>query len=184
MMSIRVVLAALAVTGAASGASPSKPVDEDFSGSTFPPEGWSVAGSGSGSWSWQNAGGYARGTVNVPPFGDVETSLRTFGFRVTGGTQVRITFIYKTDGFTEARRYIRLGAESTYVAYTMNHEWTPFSDYMAPTVSGEYKLEFYFTLSGGSHGMHSVWDVDDVEVTLANTAVAPTSLGRVKALYR
>jgi hypothetical protein len=182
-MRIPFVIALLSAAAAAWG-TPSKPVDEHFGGGTFPPAGWRSSGSGSGSWSWQNAGGFVRGTVTVPPFGNVETSLVTFAFRVTGGTRVDVRFNYKTDGFTEGRRYVRLGGWSKAVPYTYNHQWTPFADYTAPASSGTYELEFYFTLSGGSHGMSSVWDVDDVEVTLENAAVEASSLGRVKALFR
>lgn len=175
---------ALAAAAGLAAATPPEAVREDFEGSSFPPAGWEAEGSGTGTWNWYNGGGYARGVVNVPPFGEVQTSLYTYGFQVTRGTLLQIRFIYKTDGFTEGRRYVRLGGWSQYVPYTYDHQWTQFTGSTTPTESREYKLEFYFSLSGGSHGMSSVWDLDDVVVTRDNVGVAPASLGRVRALYR
>jgi hypothetical protein len=183
MEKVMAVLGLVAVAGLA-WASPSVPVDEDFSGGTFPPQGWYSNGSGSGSWSWQNNGGYAQGYVNVGSLQSVTTSLYTFYFHITGGTTVHVDFNYKTDGFPECSRYVNLGTWGTSVPYTMNHEWTPFTDSTAPSSSGDYQLEFRMVFHGGSHGGSSVWHVDDVVVTLENTAVSPTSLGRVRALYR
>ncbi len=178
-----IAIVALAMAAAA-WATPPKVVDEDFKGPQFPPEGWTTEGSGSGTWSWTNPGGYARGNVSVPPFGYVKTSLKSHGFQLDVSTRLRVQFRYKTDGFTEVKCYVVIGNWREAVRYTPSHQWTPFDEYSTPFQRGVYKIEFEMSLTGGSHGMGSAWDLDDVILTRDNVGVERTSLGRVRALYR
>jgi hypothetical protein len=178
------IIAAAAALAAVAAATPPFALDEDFTGSQFPPEGWTTEGSGSGSWSWTNPGGYARGNVSVGPMGNVKTSLKSAPFRVSADTPLGVSFRYKTDGATEVKRYFVIGGWRRSVPYTANHQWTGFAAWSAPMGPGVFRLEFEMSLSGGSHSIGGVWNIDDVRVIRRNVAVVPDSLGRVKALFR
>jgi hypothetical protein len=178
------IIAVAAALAAVAAATPRLALSEDFGGGQFPPAEWTTEGSGSGNWSWTNPGGHARGNVSVAPFGNVKTKLKSAPFRVSAGTALYVLFRYKTDGFTEVKRYAVIGEWRKSVPYTANHQWTLFTEDSTPMGPGVYRLEFEMSLSGGSHGMGGVWDIDDVQVIRRNAAVDPTSLGRVKALFR
>jgi hypothetical protein len=176
------IIVALAVAAAA-WATPPKAVDEDFEGSQFPPPGWTQSGSGSGSWSWTNPGGYARGYASAGFTQNVTTSLFSPTFHVNRGTRLRVEFRYRTDGFTEVSRKVVVAGWQKSVGYKQS--WTKFDEFTTPTAAGgDYKFEFrLYITSGGSHGYHGIWEIDDVLITRDNVDVAPTSIGRVKALY-
>jgi hypothetical protein len=49
---------------------------------------------------------------------------------------------------------------------------------------GEYEAEFVLSVAGGSYSVWAQFDIDDVVITRQNVGVDPTSLGRVRALFR
>ena len=166
-------------------ATPPKAVEEDFEGSQFPPPGWRK--SGEAIWYWKNAGGYAEGYAECGSFGEARASLETLLFRVNKGTALRVEFLYRaySGGMSEAGCYLIIYGRwwRSIDSYRLN--WTKFDEFtpLFP-VGGEYRLEFRLRVSGGSHGAMGKWFLDDVLITRDNVAVDPTSLGRVKALFR
>lgn len=182
-MIARVIGITVVAAATLSAATPPEAVREDFEGSRFPPAGWKTKGSGSGTWNWYNGGGHARVFVAVAPFSTITTSLKSHPFRATPNTRLRVRFRYMTDGFA-ASYYVKIGGWKKSVRYELSHEWRSLEANTTPLQGGQYRVTFELTLIGGSHGMETVWGIDDVVITRDNIGVAPTSLGRVRALYR
>jgi hypothetical protein len=91
----RILILAVAAAAVAS-ANPPTAVDEDFGGSQFPPDGWAIAGEVR-TWSWENGGGYARGTAECGAAPDAGwTALYSPEFSVSKGTTLRVQFRYRT----------------------------------------------------------------------------------------
>jgi hypothetical protein len=174
-------LALLAVAPAL--ANPPTAVDEDFGGSQFPPSGWTVDGE-SRTWSWEDGGGYAKGVAECGAAPDSGwTALYSPPFRVNKGTTLRVQFRYRTYCVEYETRYVRIGTWRKFMGW--GQEWMDFDEATtAFEVGGEYQAEFVLSVAGGSYAIWAEFDVDDVVITRQNVGVDPTSLGRVRALFR
>lgn len=177
------LLAALTVVAAAAATPPKTYVRENFSGTQFPPPGWSTAGSSEGQWSWKKSNDAAVGYVSVQFGQKVHGSLYTPSFQIGNATRLRLQFRYYTDGFLEIERYVRI--RNWYARPGYYQQWRTYSVY-TPTFphAGPCRAEFRIYGSDGTHGFDGVWVVDDVVITLDTTGVEATSLGRVRALCR
>jgi len=176
---MKVLLNLLLALGAAGAAL--NVIDEDFGGSQFPPAGWSTSGSGGG-WQWRNVGGYAEGSVSVGPFAYSTTTLKSPTFHLNGPVSLHVRFRYRTYAFTEGVRSIRIGGWAQGVPY--DRTWREFVADTTPVGPGNVSAEFTLSLSGGSHGMSTLWYLDDAIISYDDSRVEPASWGRVKAAYR
>jgi hypothetical protein len=172
----------LAVASAAVATPPKTFVREGFGGTQFPPPRWSVAGSRWGRWKWEQSEGAARGYVSAGFEEEAYGSLYTPNFHIGNARRLHLQFRYRTDGFMEVGRHVRIRDWYTRPNYTQS--WRTYSVY-TPTFpyAGYCRAEFQMNVTGGSHGTDGYWFVDDVVISLDNTGVEATSLGRVKTLY-
>jgi len=181
---IRALALATLALGAAAAATPPTAVSEDFSGSEFPPAGWTTEGSGEGYWHWSNAGGYAKGECFPAMYADLTTSLKSPSFHVSAGTRLHVRFRYFAQFSGEgAALHVYVGTWYAYIPYAESWAWYD-ADTDVYGTGGTLRGEWRISGNGGSHGNTGSWYIDDVLITRYNTAVAPASLGRIKALYR
>ncbi len=193
MGKVTVIAAALITAAAAWATPPQKLVDEDFEGS-WPPSGWSIDSYGA-NWQWGSDNGdhFAHG-ANTSGF-QSGAYLETFKFTLTAGTSLKISFRYRgttsSSGQNVYQRYVMLCYENN-AYYTwrspgfLDQEWgdKDFTTTAVPTTRNDYFVVFAFYVIPDPHGYCWItMDVDDVLVTINNVGVAPTTLGRVKALY-
>lgn len=180
------VVFALALAAAGGATTPPPLVEEDFEGSKFPPEGWSV--NGSGDWAWSNPGGYADGYATSTVGRRAECSITSPSFYLNGGARVRAAFRYEATGYGGAptTHTIVFRGAGHHMGYTLprttgwrNYLWTspsaPAYDY--------FRISWVATVYSPYNSGTGILRLDDVVVRLDNIPVAPTSIGRVKALY-
>jgi hypothetical protein len=168
-------------------ATPPPFVDEDFEGARFPPTGWTV--DGSGDWGWSNPGGYADGYATSTVGHTAECSITSPQFYLDGGTRVRAAFRYEATGYggAPADHAIVLRGGGYHMAYGLPrttgwraYEWlSPF----APAYD-YFRISWVATVYSPYSSGTAILRLDDVDVRLYNISIAPTSIGRVKALYR
>ncbi|MGD8718192.1 MAG: hypothetical protein PVH29_05150 [Candidatus Zixiibacteriota bacterium] len=189
---IAITALALAVAGVAGGAI----LEEDFSDATFPPDGWSVIIENHGmeiiEWERFNVGGNycARGHV----FGYYEstgsTTLATKSIPLTGAPTC-VSFKYYSDSDGALTYLLRLqlwqgGMARWSQDLPHSENWAQVRVNFPTYMIGDYGVGWKLSGENGSpHGPrgNGYFYVDDVVVE-ENTGISPTSLGRVKALYR
>ena len=184
------VTAALAATALAADF-----VREGFEGSTFPPAEWKVETNGNGSGAWRReAGGpwgaYALGMVSSVGYEDPWAVLSTY-FDLPARTIIYYGFYYRAQGegnYATNFRITNLGMSGGYLVPPLplgNTNWKYLSGFaFNPTAT--YVKAVWSVGCGPSAGTSSaVLGIDRVTITDEDPyAVAPTSLGRVKALFR
>jgi hypothetical protein len=190
---------ATALVWAAAFAHATAYVDENFEGGVPPPH-WESSKSGAGAgWDGESggpSGTYARGWATSTA--DVErwAKMDTYVFDVPPNTTVEFRFDYKYGhgGFEAPNRatFILLYAgypEEVITSFGMEltSTWRVFERKVVPPRGGLVKarLEVWVRNPHPRRSATYIWDVDNVLVAdEAYHAVAPTSLGRVKALFR
>ncbi len=180
-----VLMSALAFASAAAARTI---VNEDFEGSEFPPKGWIKMEAQNGDWVRKGAGGnhYAHGWVHSK--GDLEDIvLQSYPFYVKAERVLTMTFrfsnwatgvFYADDvGVSCATFYRRMPYAKT---------WQPITWVMPPLLRGRYYDISFSASAWAAEGKEATiyFNVDDVRLTCCPPAVDPTSLGRVKALFR
>jgi hypothetical protein len=175
-------------------------VREDFSGSTFPPTGWTkiakIVGGGipSGGWSLQD--GYAHGYV----YSYTNTSygiLLTLPFHASVGDCVIIIFNGKPSGPSGLYPFIEIEHDGsfTWTASIVGSgtQWINYQ-YTTPAITVEssnyrigWEVDDYLPSPGAT-----TLDIDNIKVAVASpgtsdntiTQVEASSLGRIKSVYR
>jgi hypothetical protein len=162
---------------------------EDFERKNFPPQGWRTEGNET---VWTRGAGthnyYARGNLVVER-GSSWASLvtRDFALAASGKINLRVLYIAGLQGYGDGARTVAL-RRGTNVLWkrelTAPGSWTKLNETLGPfRRGGDFNLEFKVT--GSTSSIVTVWlYVDDIHVRECETAVEPTSLGRVRALYR
>ncbi|UCH77447.1 MAG: hypothetical protein JSU81_06825 [Candidatus Coatesbacteria bacterium] len=185
----KVLTLALATLGVAAGVRGVEPrLWEDFERADFPPPGWHTEGKET---AWTRGAGtnnhYARGNLVVER-GTSWASLvtRNFALKTSGQITLRLHYIAGLQGDGEGKRTVTLrrGTNELWkTELTAPWSWTKLKVTLGPYRRGDnYNLEFKVT--GAASTIATVWlYVDNLHVRECETAVEPTSLGRVKALY-
>jgi hypothetical protein len=192
-----IVIAALAATAALSWPSPPGQIlHEDFEGATFPPPGWRVVTSGEGGHYWERryeSSYYAHGQISLVHGQYPHARLVSRYLSLKVGDTVTLKFRYKA-GYSGHRwapgwiveirgpGYIRGNYLNLAPSWSQYERTFP----RISTASDRYYVEWHLLSRvqyGGSYGYAWYW-VDDVYLLGDTTSVAPTSLGRVKALFR
>ncbi len=170
-------------------------VNEDFEGAKFPPKNWEkYIHREAGDWIRKSAGAnhYARGWVRLIERQGRWVSLYTNSFYVRAGRQITITLRYS--GWTTGavwndiiEIYLRGGLHRTYykeLPYSKN--WQRLKWVLPELERGrDYRFEFHAAGIAPTGTKPTIYfNVDDVRATCCPPAVDPTSLGRVKALFR
>ncbi len=180
-------LALLVLAAVAAGVEPR--LWENFERVNFPPKGWDTLGNET---VWSRGAGthnyYARGNLVVER-GSSWASLvtRDFALETSGKINLRVLYIAGVQGYGDGARTVAL-RRGTNVLWkkklTAPRNWTKLNETLGPYRKGDdFNLEF--KLTGTTVSIVTVWlYVDDIHVRECATAVEPTSLGRVKALYR
>jgi hypothetical protein len=191
-------LTAALMVAAAAAAEAVDFVHEGFAGSTFPPAGWAVATGGSRPGRWvRDVGGpwgayaYGSAAVHGDQFEDSWATLSTYEFDLPAQTEVYYCFFYAvsihgTD--CDGRFYIvYVNPPSGYlVNYAVQGptSWRYWSGHAFNPSAARVKAVWYVFARGRELCGISL-DVDRVTVADRDpAAVAPASLGRVKALFR
>jgi hypothetical protein len=181
-------LAALALAAVALGVQPR--LWEDFERVNFPPRGWYTEGNetvwsrGASTYDY-----YARGNLTVET-GSSWASLvtRDFPLKTSAEINLRLHYIagYTGDGSGKSTVALRRGTTEVWSKdLKAPVAWTRLNTTLGPYKRADnYNLRF--TVTGtASRSLLTAWlYVDNIHVRECATAVAPTSLGRVKALYR
>ncbi|NIT35536.1 MAG: hypothetical protein GTN49_03380 [candidate division Zixibacteria bacterium] len=187
MEKVYTVVFALAMAAAAWATPPKTYLEEDFSGMEFPPPGWTIRGGGTGTWGWINDSGSARGDAGANRLESAWTKLYSRPFNVPAMSQVRVKFRYRTrvSGSPAGLMfYIHVGRWSSYLEETLG-KWYEFDKILPVFIEGgDVMAGWEIYVGGGIFGGGGYLWVDDIRITEYNVGVDPTSLGRVKALYR
>jgi hypothetical protein len=181
------VLIPLAAAATLCGAAPLIFVEEDFEGSQFPPEGWSVHGMGD--WGWSNPGGYADGYATSTVGSTASCSIRSPWFHLEGARRVRAVFRYVATGYgsapTDHSIYLVGGGGSGGYTLPKAAGWEDY-DWTSPPAWAydDFRISWVATVYSPYNSGTGILRLDGVVLTLYNVDVSPTSIGRVKALYR
>ena len=183
-----VALVALALAAVAQGVEPR--LWEDFERVHFPPQGWYTEGNetvwsrGASTYDY-----YARGNLTVESGSSWACLVtRDFPLKTSAEINLRLHYIagYKGDGSGKSTVALRRGTTELWSRELRAPvAWTRLNVALGPYKKADnYNLEFKVA-GTASRSLLTVWlYVDDIHVRECATAVAPTSLGRVKALYR
>lgn len=173
-------------------------VDENFEGGV-PPARWTSSKSGSGAgWDPEEAGPwgkYAVGWASSSASAERWAKMNTYSFDVPANATFTFRFDYKYGhgGFEAENRatFSLLYAtqpEEVFTSHpiTLTSTWRVFNGNPSSPRGGLMKARFEVWVRN-RHPQHVAvyaWDVDNVVITASEPAVEPTSLGRVRALFR
>jgi hypothetical protein len=186
----KILTLALATLGVVAGVRGVEPrLWEDFERLDFPPQGWYTQGNET---VWSRGAGpynhYARGNLVVER-GSSWASLvtRDFALKTSGQITLRLHYIagLQGDGEGESTVTLRRGTIGRWeIALSAPRAWTKLKMTIGPYEKADnYNLEF--RVRGVTLSIATVWlYVDNLHLRECETAVEPTSLGRVRALYR
>jgi hypothetical protein len=193
----RVYLFALTLAFCAAGAGATAYIDEGFEG-PFPPGGWGVEKTVNAGWDLQEGGpwcnyaiGWASSTDGIVRWARMDTPT----FDVAAGTTVEFRYDYDLgcNGYP-AEHYARFSLyyvgppAETLVQRDMllAADWRTYSDYIVVTRAGSVAARFEIYVKNPSfHTSVYAWDIDNVLINDKRYhAVEPTSMGRVRAIYR
>ena len=190
-----IVAAALAAAGFADAA---VYVDENFEQSV-PPPGWTSSKSGEGA-GWDAEGGgpwgtYALGWASSSAGAERWAKLETYTFAVPAEAELAFRFDYKYGhgGYEAPNRatfslIYAAQPEQIFASHGMllTSTWRVFEGTAVATRGGLVKVRFEVWVQNPHPRRVAIyaWDVDNVVVDAGEPAVAPTSLGRVRALFK
>jgi hypothetical protein len=193
---IRAATSAAILLPLLAGASGEKLWEEKFEGTAFPPPGWQKLGTGAWDWSreTEELNHFAYGFAFAASGASSESELRSKKISLESGQQLSITFRYK--GVTSGSpinysRKVGLYAPNLTCWETDLTPYASWVDFQRLTTAVAATREDYYvgwvlktsSNPSGPGGLINV-SVDVVIVERCFPAVGPTSLGRVKALYR
>jgi hypothetical protein len=173
-------------------------VDEDFE-QGVPPPGWTSTKSGPGAgWDPEEGGPwgkYAVGWASSSAGVERWAKMDTYSFAVPGEATVKFRFDYKYGygGFEAENRatFSLLYAtqpEEVFASRAMElaSAWRVISGNASASRAGMVKARFEVWVQNRhpQHVASYAWDVDNVIIEASAPAVSPTSLGRVRALFR
>jgi hypothetical protein len=112
---------------------------------------------------------------------------RDFGLNASGKINVRLDYIAGLQGFGEGSSTVTLKRGTSELwekELSAPGSWTGLNKNLGPYARrGNYRVEF--KIAGSTSSIVTVWlYVDNLMIRECATAVEPTSLGRVRALYR
>ncbi len=190
-----IVVAALAAAGFADAATY---VDEKFEQSVPPPR-WTSSKSGAGAGWDAEAGGpwgkFAVGWASSSASAERWAKMDTYSFAVPAKTELAFRFDYKYGhgGFEAENRatFSLLYAtqpEEVFASHRipLTSTWRVFRGTAVATHEGLVKARFEVWVQN-RHPQHVAvyaWDLDNVVVDAGEPAVSPTSLGRVRAVFK
>lgn len=192
----RTALTAALLLPLLAGASGEKLWEETFEGTAFPPAGWEKRGSGAWDWSreTEELNHFAYGFAFATGGASSESELRSTNIPLESGEHLTITFRYKgvTSG-TPVNYSRKVGLYAPNLT-CWEADLAPFTSWVGfrrltpavPATREDYYFAWVLATSSnpsGPGGLINV-SVDVVTVVRHFPAVGPTSLGRVKALYR
>jgi hypothetical protein len=171
-------------------------VQENFSGTGFPPPGWTI--DNGSNCSWYLEGGYAEGHVSLPtgPSSGSGNFLSPV-FTLCEGDTCLVDFLSRQfwepyaplspsgGGWKISLRLDNLDIWYQYLQ--ISGPWVPTSvEIPISTSSSNYRFcwRLYGMLGDYVSGRGIYIDVDDVLIRLTAVEVEPASLGRLKTLYR
>jgi hypothetical protein len=180
-------------------------LDERFEGAEFPPAGWQVSHTKNAGWyhGWESPPGtycYAAATAHGPPESTrgLETAaLIAPTFTVPAPTVLYYRFVYRLNFSNRGGLRLPLDGGGFYLYYVdtgerlvdldfyeLAYPWKEVNGSVAVAANRPLAAAWY--VAYGLPGPGGVWfDVDTCQICDENlTAVAPASLGRVKALFR
>jgi hypothetical protein len=190
-----ILVAALAAAGLADA---TVYVYEDFE-QGVPPAGWTSSKSGAGAgWDPEEAGPWGRFAVGwASSSGGAErwAKMETYSFAVPANTELAFRFDYKYGhgGFEAKNRatfslFYATQPEELLASHEMRltSTWRVFSGNECAARAGMVKARFEVWVQNQHPRRVAVyaWDLDTVVVNTREPGVSPTSLGRVKALFR
>jgi hypothetical protein len=185
---LTLTLASLTATVVVRGVEPR--LWEDFERVNFPPKGWHTEGNDT---VWSRGAStydyYARGNLTVETGSSWACLVtRNFPLKTSGQINLRLEYIAGFQGSGDGKSTVALRRGTTEL-WDKNLKapmaWTKLNTTFGPYAKGDnFNLQFKVT-GAASSSMLTVWlYADDIHVRECATAVAATSLGRVKALYR
>ena len=195
MRLLAVIVTTLALTAAAYATGY---VSEKFE-EGVPPAKWTVKSKGSAGWTERTGGPwgrYARGAAASSNNDESWAKMDTYAFNVAANTNLEYRFDYKYGhgGFAAASYakfyllYVGPPEEIiTSAGMALTSKWVVFTGKPVAKRAGAVKarLEIWVKNPDPGHTAVYAWDVDNVVIAkAANHAVSPTSLGRVKALFK
>lgn len=193
---IRAAAAAAILLPLLAGASGEKLWEETFEGTAFPPPGWQKLGTGAWDWSreTEELNHFAYGFAFASAGASSQSELRSKKISLESGQPLTVTFRYKgvTSGTpVNYSRKVGLYAPNLTVWETDLTPYTSWVDFQRLTTAVPATREDYYVAwklatssnPSGPGGLINV-SVDVVVVEQHFPGVGPTSLGRVKALYR
>jgi hypothetical protein len=195
-MKLFVYILAGMVVAAAWGTPPRTYLEEGFGGSEFPPAGWTVERTGSASSGWEKIGegetAYARGYMEGPYGAGGTTTFVSGNVSLQKDTDLTVKFRRYNSGRGTVRFYFRIilrkGESEVWKKDFHGCQTWEWLEEVVPTINetgADYKFAWQIdSLMGPSSGGAVYLHLDDIVVAENNAGVAPTSLGRVKALYR
>ena len=194
----RVLIIAVAAALAVAAAEAKDYVNEGFE-ATFPPRGWTTKYEGEGDANWKKAGGgpwgsYAYGTASSNEKGLARATLMSYEFDLKQNTRVYYRFAYWWGDH---------GHSSADADFYITYVGAPYGNlvYRKLPVAWEWKVHAGDVVNDRAARVKACWRVwtinywryHDAYLALDRIiisdekrfpAVAPTSLGRVKALFR
>ena len=191
----RVLIIAVAAALAA-GALAADFVREGFNGSTFPPARWYVELDGSRPGSWRReAGGpwgaYALGNAFSTRYEEGSSAVLSTYFDLPARTVIYYGFYYRAQGqgnYAINFRITYLGMSGGYLVSPIpleNTNWKYLSGFAFNPTATFVKAVWSVSCGPSAGTSYAVLGFDRVTITDEDPyAVAPASLGRVKALFR
>jgi hypothetical protein len=173
-------------------------VDENFEGGV-PPARWTSSKSGPGAgWDPEEGGPWgtcARGWASSSAGAERWARMDTFAFEVPADTTLTFRFNYKYGhgGFEAENRatFSLLYAtqpEEVFASHpmTLTSTWRVFNGNASATRVSMVKARFEVWVQNRHPQRVATyaWDLDNVVIDVSEPAVSPTSLGRVRALFR
>ena len=181
------VIAVLAFSTAVGAAVSAPLVEENFEGSRFPPDGWTV--DGVGVWGWSNPGGYADGYATATAENTSQCRINSPPFRLEVAGRVRASFRYEATKAGDVRAFFEIEISREGYEYwqgipsTTGWEYYEWFSPVAPA-NVYHRISWLATVYCPYNSGTGVLRLDDVVLTAGTVCVQPTSIGRVKALYR
>jgi hypothetical protein len=172
-------------------------IDEGFEGA-FPPAGWAIENTSSAGWDRTEDGPwgrYAAGWASSSNGHEAHAGLTTSSFNVAVGTVVEFRYDYRLsdNGYPSTYHagfylyYIDRPHEYVFQCNApLSVPWCELTGNVTAPRNGNMAAHFDISVyNGTSHSSAYVWELDNFLVNDKQVhAVAPTSLGRVRALFR
>lgn len=161
---------------------------QGFEGEQFPPEGWL------GIYVMQSDKGYGSNYSAMIYFnhdrGYCWSRLKSPEIYLEGGELYTFRYYSKYLSFgscIDSYAKVIFDTEDAYTFYNFmgDEDWTEIGlNLNAPTGASKAYLDYYISYWSDELSDNTYWWIDEVSVVKTATAVAPASLGRVKAAYR